>query len=259
MSEQKELKIVINDFEGPLDVLLHLIKETKMNIQDVSMLVIVDQYLAFIKQMEVVQLDIAGEYLVMAATLLEMKSRLLLPRVETIVEDSQEEPIMDFEALKLQLIEYQQFKMIAQTLKEKEVQRGQLFAKQPSNLESLQESVPLQQGEVALEDVLQAMRKMFEKQAKQQPIQATIGLNAISVEETMQTILDTLQSSQTDGLALESVIQTREQLIPSFLAMLELAKTKKIIFKQSTPYLPIRIFPGETFNITQTIEITSGV
>lgn len=261
MEPKKELNIQLNEFEGPLDLLLHLIKETKMDIQEVPMLVIVDQYLQFIRDMDTIQLDIAGEYLVMAATLLEIKSRVLLPRVEMEPMDDNEPDEENIEfALKQQLIEYQKFKNVAQLLREKEEERGQYFAKEPSDLDGLQQNVPLADGEVNLDDLLNAFRKMFEKQAKQKPVMATIEMNRISVEETMEKIVTSLQRLDDEtGVSLASFVDSKASLIASFLAILELAKTRRIVFKQSTPYEPIKLFKGDRFEATDSIEISSGV
>lgn len=260
LENKTELLIKINDFEGPLDLLLHLIKETKMDIQEVPMLLIVDQYLAYIHSMKTMQLDIAGDYLVMAATLLEIKSRLLLPRVDTvdIDDDYEDEEDLQDELIR-QLIEYKQFKEIADVLKEKESERGQYFAKSPSNLEGLQETIPLKDGEITLDDVLAAFQKMFLKQAMKQPIQAKIEMNSISVEETMAQIVTRLRQSSTQGVSLEEFVDSKSSLIASFLALLELTKYKKIIFKQDTLLSTIYIFKGENIDEEMLDVMTSGV
>lgn len=259
MTQTQELLIKLDDFEGPLDLLLHLIKETKMDIQDVPMLVIVDQYLQFIHSMSTMQLDIAGEYLVMAATLLEIKSRLLLPRVDVAEFDDvyEEDEILEEELVR-QLIEYQQFKEVAHVLKEKEDARGQFFTKDPSNLETLQESVPLKEGEVNIDDIINAFKKMFQKQLERQPIQAKIEMDTISVEETMQTIVSRLrQTSQ--SISIFEFVDSKQTLIATFLAMLELAKSKRIVFEQTVLGGDIMITQGEAIHQELEFILTSGI
>ncbi|NEW65493.1 segregation/condensation protein A [Carnobacteriaceae bacterium zg-84] len=248
MENNQELLIKLDDFEGPLDLLLHLIKETKMDIQEVPMLIIVDQYLQFIRSMTYLQLDIAGEYLVMAATLLEIKSRLLLPRVDTIeIETEEYEEDLQDELIR-QLIEYQQFKEVASALREKEDERGQFFAKEPTNLELLQENIPLKEGEVSLDDMIRAFQKMFQKQLQKQPLHARIEMDQVSVEETMLRIVDTLSKTSRE-VPIIDFIDSKQSLIATFLAMLELAKEKRVYFKQGTLHDMIYLYAGE--NIQQ--------
>lgn len=258
MDKPKELLISINDFEGPLDLLLHLIKETKMDIQEVPMLTIVDQYLTFIRSMQTMQLDIAGDYLVMAATLLEIKSRMLLPRVESvdITDDYEDDPNLQ-DALIQQLIEYQQFKEIAVVLKDKEEKRGAYFAKDPSDLDIYQETIPLETGEVSLDDMLRAFQKMFQKQFAQKPIQAKLDVESISVEEAMTAIVDRL-TVQSTGVPLSELVTTKSSLIATFLAMLELAKSKRVTFEQDALSHMIYLYPAEELLAGTTIAITSG-
>lgn len=259
MENKNELYVKVNDFEGPLDLLLHLIKETKMDIQEVPILLIVDQYLTFIRSMQVMQLDIAGDYLVMAATLLEIKSRLLLPRVEVVDVDSDDYEHDENleENLKQQLIEYKKFKDIADVLKHKEEERGQIFSKTSADLHHLQSAVPLKDGEVTLDDVLLAFQRMFEKQSKAQPVQTKIEMAKLTVEESMEKIMTQLR--RFDSVELSDLIDSKESLISTFLAVLELAKTQQITFKQSTPYEPIKILKADGFDKVDTMTVTSGI
>lgn len=259
MDKPTELLISINDFEGPLDLLLHLIKETKMDIQEVPMLTIVDQYLTFIRSMQTMQLDVAGDYLVMAATLLEIKSRMLLPRVESVeMDDDEYEDDKDLHAALIQqLIEYQQFKEIATILKDKEEERGAYFAKDPSNLDDYQETIPLSDGEVSIDDMLKAFQKMFQKQLAQKPIQAKLDVDAISVEDSMIAIIDRLKV-KTSGLALSEFVSSKSSLIATFLAMLELAKSKRVRFEQDALSSMIYLYPAEDLLVESAISVTSG-
>lgn len=254
MTTSDELLIKIDDFEGPLDLLLHLIKETKLDIQEVPMITIVDQYLAFIHNSPTLQLDVAGEYLVMAATLLEIKSRLLLPRVDTIEDDEE----VDLQELLIQqLVEYQQFKEVAQVLKEKEASRGVQLSKEMADLSSYQDEVPLTPGEIQMDDLISALSKMFQKQVANRPIMTRIQPKTVSVEEVMITIVEKMKRSQTP-VTLDEWIQSKDSLIATFLAILELAKAQRITFKQSSAEDVIEIFPGEKlFENDAVFEVTS--
>ena len=121
-----EITLKIDDFEGPLDLLLHLIKEKKMDLLNLKLEVIIDEYLDFIEKMERMNLDIASSYLVMASELVEMKSKMLLPRMETIEEEEEEDPK---EVLINRLIEYQKYKELTSDFRELETARRMFFRK----------------------------------------------------------------------------------------------------------------------------------
>ena len=129
-----EMTFIIDDFEGPLDLLLHLIKEKKMDLLNLKMEVIIDEYLNFINKMEKLNLDIASSYLVMASELIEMKSRLLLPRV--VDEETEEDPQ---ENLVNRLIEYQKYKDLTSNFKELEQERKMIYTRLPENLKEYSE------------------------------------------------------------------------------------------------------------------------
>ena len=124
--------VTILDFEGPLDLLLHLVKKSKMDINEIKIVPITEQYIKFIKEMEELNLNIASEYLVMASELIEMKSRHLLPIKET--EEETEEEIDAEEELKRRLLEYQKYKESTPIFKELEKKRTNYFTKIPENL-----------------------------------------------------------------------------------------------------------------------------
>lgn len=255
-----ELLIKVNDFEGPLDLLLHLIKETKMDIQNVPMLLIVDQYLNFIEQMQTIQLEIAGDYLVMAATLLEIKSRMLLPRIEkndVEIDDNYETELDLQEQLIQQLIEYKQFKDISNLLKEKELERGQIFSKPTSNLEDYQQQIPLTKDELVFDDLLNAFSKMLQKQQSAKLVQAKIEMDAISVEEVIHQITFTLKNIN-KRIDISEFIYSKSSLIATFLAVLELTKAKRITFEQETINDKIYIKANENES-TDNVEITSSL
>ena len=127
--------VKMDAFEGPLDLLLHLIGKLEIDLYDISVSVVTDQYVSYIRAMQHLELDVASEYLVMAATLLQLKSKQLLPVEQTEFEevpDFEEEPTR--EGLIQQLIEYKAYKEAALVLKEKEEARLELFSKQPEDL-----------------------------------------------------------------------------------------------------------------------------
>ena len=149
------MNFVINDFEGPLDLLLHLIKESKMDIMNIEIEKITDQYMSFLEEQEKLNLEIASEYLVLASELLEIKSRLLLPREK--LEESEEE-IDPREELVNKLIEYQTYKEITKVLQEKESIRSEIYTKIPENINNyISEDIKIT-ADVSLDDLVEAFK-----------------------------------------------------------------------------------------------------
>jgi len=160
---QMEYEIKIDAFEGPLDLLLHLIKESKVDIWDIDVVEIATQYLDYIKKMESLNLDVASEYLVMASELIEMKSRLLLPRVQEEENAEEEDPR---EVLIKRLIEYQQYKDITERLKELSKERQGFYTKLPESLKEYEEDGVVINSDLGLDDLMRAFEKFLKRKGK---------------------------------------------------------------------------------------------
>lgn len=224
-----DIEIKINEFEGPLDLLLHLIKESKMDIFDLKIELITDQYLDYINKMEQMNLDIASSYLVMAAELIEMKSKLLLPRHE---EEEQEEEDPK-EQLVNRLIEYQKYKDLTSEFKELEEERHQIFTKSPENIKSYLENVKfVNNSEVTLEDLIEAFKKFLERQKESRPLETKITKKEISLEERRTSIKKILkEKKRINFLDLFDVI-TKEYVVVTFLTILEMARLNELLITQ---------------------------
>ena len=131
-------KIKVADFEGPFDLLLHLIKKNKMDIYNIEIYKITNQYLRYLDEMKEMDLEITSEFIVIAATLIEIKSKSLLPKVK--VEDENEEDIEN--KLKLRLIEYKQIKAVSSFFKERHINSGEIYSKKPEIIEIEEEKAP---------------------------------------------------------------------------------------------------------------------
>lgn len=247
VSEQNELTLILPDFEGPLDLLLHLIKELKVDIFDIPIAEVTFQYLRYLDTMQEMKLDIAGDYLLMAATLLEIKSRMLLPKKEvTFEEEFYEEGEDPRESLIQQLVEYKQFQEAAKALKTMEQERGLYFTKPATDLEDLQQAVPLAPGEVSAADLIAALQKMYQKLQKKKPLQARMEQDQYTVDQTMTWIMEKLENLPHDSdqrlpFTAFFEVQTKSQIVNTFLAMLELVKERKINFSQENTYGDIYI------------------
>ena len=162
-----EYALNIDSFQGPLDLLLHLIKESKMDIFDLKIEEITNQYLDYINKMEEMNLNIASSYLVMSAELLELKSRMLLPKHNNDEEEEVEDPRED---LVNRLIEYQRYKDLTAEFKDLELERQMIYTKIPENIkEYVSDNQVINGGDVTLDDLVDAFNKFLERQKMNKP------------------------------------------------------------------------------------------
>lgn len=223
----------IDDFEGPLDLLLHLIKESKMNIFDLKIELITDQYLEYIKKQEEMNLDVSSSYLVMASELMEIKSRMLLPRRH----DEEEEEEDPREELIERLTNYQRYKELTKTFKELEEDRKEIFTKTPENLKNyFPEMEVVNNSEVTLDDLIEAFKKFLDRQKQNKPLSTKVTKKGITVEERRHSIKKILNDKgKVNFLELFDDI-TREYVVVTFLAVLEMAKKQELKIVQENNF-----------------------
>jgi len=211
-------------FEGPLDLLLHLIRRDKINIYDIPISRITREYLAYIEIMQELELEVAGEFFVMAATLMRIKSQMLLPRHE-----DPEEEVDPREELVRNLIEYRKFKEAASCLAEKEEDRRRVFPRPvvpPPEEEAVEE-----QAEVTLFDLLEALQGVF-KNLQQHAIYRVVP-DSVTVEQKIETIRGNLKRrSEILFTELFDAGFTKIEIIVTFLALLEMIKLGELIARQ---------------------------
>jgi len=230
-------KVKVQDFEGPLDLLLHLIRKNALDIYSISVSDIANQYLEYMAMMESLNLDGAGDFLVMAATLAYHKSRMLLPSPAEAEEE--EDEYQSLEELHRRLIEYQRFKEAAQELKARDLLNRDVFkvnvhgeAERPDPA-----SLPIQASLFDLLDAFQRMLKTLPKESAHQVIPEHIRL----VDRIME-VLDRLLENP--SMRLEELLgeqPTRARLVVTFLSILELARMQLVRAVQSEPFGPIQI------------------
>jgi len=222
-------------FEGPLDLLLHLIKKNEVSISDIPIAAITAQYLATLELMQNLNLDVAGEFLVMAATLIHIKSRMLLPAGDD--EPDEDEGIDPREELVRRLLEYQRFKDAAAELEQRELLTRDVFVRSTSSAE---EAPAPGFREVSLFELLTALRRVIERLPKDDAHE--VILEKITLREKMTLILDLLRAGEKVIFeALFSEVKSRMEIIVTFLAMLELVKMRVIRIFQETLNGPIQI------------------
>jgi segregation and condensation protein A len=216
-------------FEGPLDLLLYLVKKDHLNIYDIPIAKVTEQYLQYIQLIQLLDLNIAGEFLVMAATLIQIKSKMLLPAEENqVAQEEQEDPRAD---LIKRLLEYEKFKEIAQDLREREVSQQEIFKRPKSDNK---EESPVD-GEVYFEaslfDLITAFSEALEDVPKE--IFYEVVKDEFTIEDKVHTILHMMLVENTVRLShLFKEAKNKIEIVVTFLAVLELIRMKEIIARQ---------------------------
>ena len=229
----------LQNFEGPLDLLLHLIRQHQINVYDIPIALVTQQYLEYLELMQELDLDVAGDFLVMAATLIHIKSRLLLPRPAPEQATEDEEDPRD--ALVRRLVAHQQFKAAAEMLHERETVRSAQWTRPDERLTELAGEAPEPELEVDLFSLMNAFRAVLER-AKQRP-QVVLPGEQISIESRIEQLLARL--SETEACGFEDLFDdasTRADLIVTFLALLEMIRLKAVRVYQTGAYGEIRIY-----------------
>ena len=229
-----EMEFKIQDFEGPLDLLLHLIKEAKMDIMNIEIESITKQYVEFIEQQERMNLDVSSEYLVLAAELIEIKSKMLLPTPP--VEDDSEEVSDPREELVNRLLEYQAYKDITKLLQEKESLRKELYTKLPESLQNYNEEHVGIHSDVTLEDLIQAFQKYYQRNIDNQPLNTKVTMQEITILSRRHDIKRLLKTKKIVSFFELFPVVTKEYVVATFLAILEMAKNHEIKITQNDPF-----------------------
>lgn len=230
--------IKIDEFEGPLDLLLHLIKKSNIDIYDISIEQITKQYLDYINAMESLNIDVASEYLVMASELMEIKSKMLLPNKQEETTEEEEE-VVSKEALIQKLIEYQKYKEVTNEFKELEKNRKQIYIKSPENLTKLYNKEITNDGSTTVDDLVKAFEKFLERKEKEKPLSTKITSREYSVKERKHSIKNILkQKGKTEFTELFQEYN-KSYIVVTFISILELAKENEININQDKNFSKI--------------------
>lgn len=221
----------INDFEGPLDLLLHLIKEAKMSVFDFSVEEIIRSYLDYINKMQEINLTIASSYLVMASELIEIKSRMLLPRQPE--EDDEEDPK---ENLINRLVEYQKYKELTSDFKKLELERKDIYTKLPSDFNEYKQDKIELVSDVSVDDLIDAFKKFLERQKDNIVLETKVTKKGISIEQRRAEIKNIIFKRRKVNFFELFDVLTREYLVVTFLAILEMTRKREINIKQENNF-----------------------
>lgn len=229
-----EIEFKINDFEGPLDLLLHLIKESKMDIMNIEIESITKQYMDFLDKSEKMNLEVSSEYLVLASELLVIKSRMLLPKNKEEVLD--EEEVDPRDELVNRLLEYQAYKDITHVLQEKELLRRDIYTKIPENINNYVEENHEYHSDLGADDLVEALLKYYQRKADSKPLETKVTVNEISVSSRKYDIKRILKDKKRVSFFELFPVVTKEYIVATFLAILEMAKNKELVIKQENTF-----------------------
>lgn len=263
-----ELTFKLQVFEGPLDLLLHLIDINKIDIYDIPIALITDQYLSYIHEMEIEDMDVTSDFLVMAATLLRIKSQMLLPVEKAEAEAAGEDPRME---LVNRLLEYKMYKYIAQELRDRAftasmslykpmtIPEDMVYTEPPVDLDALVGDITL----AKLHDIFQSvMKRQFDKIDPIRSRYGRIEQEPVNVSDRMADIRQSLRGRQ-KPLSFRGLLtgqSTKEEVIVTFLAILELMKDGSVTITQEALFDDIMITAGEHpgGRAEEVTEVTTG-
>lgn len=231
-------------FEGPLDLLLHLVRENKVPITDIPIALITDQYLEYIRMMEELDLEVASEFLVMAATLLEIKSRMLLPKPPRLAEEDDEgDPRAELAA---RLEEYQKYKALVETLQTWEAERRRWFFRSP-DAPAPDYELPVAVGELTPMHLLRALERLLSEAVDTPPPAILIPRKRLSLRLKIVEVWRRVRAAET-GVCFEQLLDppfSRWDILLTFLAVLELIRQHKLTARQETTFGEITLWALE--------------
>ena len=230
-----DYKFTINDFEGPLDLLLHLVKETKMDIYEVDMSLIIKQYLDYIDDMQSLNIDIASEFLVMAAELIHLKSKMLV-NIKDEEEATDEYSINSEEELKEKLKEYEKFKNMSELFKDLEASRGEVYTKVPENVNEIADMTVQNDGSITIQDLLNAFLEYKKRLEYQKPVNTKITKKELSVSDRRKSIRNILSTKKRVEFTELFESFTKDYVVVTFLAILDMSKNNEIMLMQKNNF-----------------------
>lgn len=235
-----DYQIKIDEFEGPLDLLLHLIKESNINIVDIEINEITKQYLDYINKMEELNINVAASYLVMAAELMEIKSKSLLPNTEEETTDDDEE-VISRENLINKLLEYEKYKNMIDTFRGMETERQEIYVKAPERVSNYIDGIARNEDDTSVEDLVEAFKKFLERVESEKPVTTKITNKEYNVKDRKRNIRNILKEKK--KVLFTDLFEEKNTgfIVVTFLSILEMAKDREINIKQDDNFKDITI------------------
>ncbi len=236
-----EYNFCINDFEGPLDLLLHLVKTSKMDIYEIDIRVIIEEYLEFINALKNKNIDVASSYLVMASELIHLKSKMLV-NDDSVEENTTDEfHIASEEDLKRKIIEYEKYKKLTETLEEQRLKRNNFYTKSPAKLDEIVNDTSICFGDVSVEDLVNALKNLKVREKFSKPLSTRITKREYSIEKRIEDIRKILKVRKSVEFLELFEENNKDFLIVTFLSVLTMSKNEEIYIKQEDNFKPIMI------------------
>ena len=231
--------VKLENFEGPLDLLVHLIRRHEIDIYDIPIVLVTQQYLEYLELMQELDLDVAGEFLVMAATLIQIKARMLVPRPETA--EAGEDAGDPRDALVKRLLEHEKYRTAAELLHERQTERSAQWTRPDSRVADIAGQPIEREIEVDLFSLLQAFQAVMARARERRPLAMPAAL--VSIERRIEQLVERLSEKEAFGFEdLFAGDRSRSDLVTTFLALLEMVRLKLVRLFQSAPFAPIRVY-----------------
>ena len=239
---ESEYKVKLEIFEGPLDLLLYLIKRDELDIYDISLERITRQYLEYLQAFKELNIDVAGEFVVMAANLIYLKSRSLLPADQQPPEEDAEEDDPRWDLIR-QLIEYKKFKEAAAQLQVRQLEQERIFVRDTGGFD-FANAAPLRLGEVGIFQLINAFQAVIKRVEAREDLREIFGEH-YTVSDKIEWILQRVA----DGVPLRfadlfAAMASRVEIVVTFLALLELIRLRQVRATQQSPFDEIEIASG---------------
>ena len=231
------MNLQLQDFEGPFDLLLHLVRVSKMDIYTINISEIIDQYLDFIASLDKYDIDASSEYLVLSSELIHLKSKMLVNKVDEETEESEEEySINSEEDLRQKLIQYEEYKKMSETFKILEENRQDYYTKLPENLKDYVEDEKIINSDITLDALLNAFLEMQRRIDFQKPEVTKITKKEYSVKERIKEIRNILKNKKRIEFTELFETVTKEGIVVTFLSLLDMSKKEEITLKQERSF-----------------------
>ncbi len=235
------MNLQIQDFEGPFDLLLHLVRVSKMDIYTINISEIIDQYLKFIETIDKYDIDKSSEYLVLSSELIHLKSKMLINKVDEEEEEETEYNIKSEEDLRNKLIEYERYKNMTDTFRELEANRQDYYTKIPENLSEFMEDNKVINSNVTIDDLLKAFLEMQKRINFQKPITTKVAKKEYSVKDRIKEIRNVLKEKKKVVFDELFDVVTKENIVVTLLSLLDMSKNKEIMMNQDKMFSTIVI------------------
>ena len=232
--------ITINDFEGPLDLLLHLVKTSKMDIYEINTSYIIEEYLKYISEMQDLNIDVASEYLVMAAELIHLKSKMLINLDDEEETEEDEFTISSEEELKQKLIDYEKYKKSTDSFRRLEENRKEYLTRSPENIMEYASDIKYN-NDLSIEAFLEAFLAYKKRLENEKPIETKITRKELSVKERIRNIREILKVRK--KLEFTELFESfrKDYVVVTFLSILNMSKNNEITITQKDNFSPIMI------------------